>query len=110
VAAAGVQPALGNPTNDGDVLSSTVAGVRSWLARDNLSSSTPANLGTAAAGTADSVSRSDHVHAMPSAADVGAAAALWHGHSHRVTTAVTLPEIETGGSVSLESGAVLQLG
>jgi hypothetical protein len=115
----GAEPALGNPTNDGDVLSSTVAGVRSWLARDNLSSATPANLGTAAAGTADSVSRSDHVHAMPSASDVGAAA-TWHGHLHRVTTAVTLPEhhslwlarleIETGGSVSIESGAVLQLG
>lgn len=40
-----------------------------------LSSTTPAALGTAAAGTAtSSVARSDHVHAMPSAADVGAVA------------------------------------
>jgi hypothetical protein len=111
----GAEPALGNPANDGEVLGSTVAGVRSWLARDV----TPAALGTAAAGTSTAVSRSDHVHAMPSASDVGAAA-LWHGHLHRVTTAVTLPEhhslwlarlaIETGGSVSIESGAVLQLG
>ena len=111
----GAEPALGNPANDGEVLGSTVAGVRSWLARD----ATPVALGTAAAGTADSVSRSDHVHAMPSASDVGAAA-TWHGHLHRVTPAVTLPEhhslwlarleIETGGSVSIESGAVLQLG
>ena len=111
----GAEPALGNPANDGEVLGSTVAGVRSWLARDV----TPVALGVAAAGTSTAVSRSDHVHAMPSAADVGAAA-TWHGHLHRVTTEVTLPEhhslwlarleIETGGSVSLESGAVLQLG
>ena len=111
----GAEPALGNPANDGEVLGSTVAGVRSWLARD----ATPVALGTAAAGTSTAVSRSDHVHPLPTAGDVGAAA-LWHGHLHRVTTAVTLPaehslwlarlEIETGGSVSLERGAVLQLG
>ena len=115
----GAEPALGNPANDGEVLSSTVAGVRSCLARDNLSSATPAALGTAAAGTSTAVSRGDHVHAMPSAADVGAAAA-WHGHSHRVTTAVVLPaehslwlaqlDVVTGGSVTLGSGAVLKIG
>jgi hypothetical protein len=36
------------------------------------SASTPAALGTAAAGTAVEAARGDHVHAMPSAADVGA--------------------------------------
>jgi hypothetical protein len=36
------------------------------------SNATPQPLGTAAAGIADTGSRSDHVHAMPSAADVGA--------------------------------------
>ena len=112
----GAEPALGNPANDGEVLGSTVAGVRSWLARDV----TPAALGTAAAGTNTAVSRSDHVHPMPNASDVGAAAAAWHGHSHRVTTAVTLPaehslwlaqlDVVTGGSVTLGSGAVLKLG
>lgn len=35
-------------------------------------SGTPANLGTAARGTATTYSRSDHVHAMPTASDVGA--------------------------------------
>lgn len=35
-------------------------------------SGTPANLGTAARGSATTFSRSDHVHAMPSASDVGA--------------------------------------
>ena len=113
----------------------------------SLSDSTPSNLGTAAPGTASEVSRSDHVHTMPTAGDVGAepalgtpatdgdilsstvagvrswvppGAALWHGHPHRISTAVTLPahhslwlgrlEIETGGSVALDEGAVLQLG
>lgn len=33
---------------------------------------TPQTLGTAAVGTAQSLARADHVHAMPSAADVGA--------------------------------------
>lgn len=35
-------------------------------------SGTPANLGTAARGSATTYSRSDHVHAMPTASDVGA--------------------------------------
>jgi hypothetical protein len=42
-------------------------------------SATPLPLGTAAAGTAGDASREDHVHAMPSAADVGAASAV---HTH----------------------------
>ena len=77
----GAEPALGNPANDGEVLSSTVAGVRSW---------------------------------------VPPGAALWHGHQHRISTAVTLPaehslwlgtlDIVSGGSVTLEAGAVLKIG
>ena len=112
----GAEPALGNPANDGEVLGSTVAGVRSWLARDV----TPAALGTAAAGTSTAVSRSDHVHAMPSASDVGAAAAAWHGHLHRPAASVTLPadhslwlarlEVASGIVVTVASGAVLKLG
>lgn len=38
----------------------------------NLSNATPADLGTATAGTGLSASRDDHVHDMPTAADVGA--------------------------------------
>lgn len=38
----------------------------------DLSDDTPAALGTAAAGVGTEASRSDHVHAMPSAVDVGA--------------------------------------
>ncbi len=38
----------------------------------SLSSATPAALGVAAAGSGTDASRDDHVHAMPSAADVGA--------------------------------------
>jgi hypothetical protein len=37
-----------------------------------LSSTTPAALGTAAVGTGSTAARSDHVHAMPTASDVGA--------------------------------------
>ena len=39
------------------------------------SSDTPQPLGTAAAGSSTDYSRADHVHAMPTAADVGAIAA-----------------------------------
>jgi hypothetical protein len=38
------------------------------------SAATPQALGTAAAGTSNDFARADHVHAMPSASDVGAAA------------------------------------
>jgi Tail tubular protein len=43
------------------------------VAAASLSDSTPQSLGTAAAGTASTASRSDHRHAMPTAADLGAA-------------------------------------
>jgi len=47
----------------------------------------PANLGTAAEGSAATAARRDHVHAMPSAGDVGAAPV----DSPTFTTLVTLP-------------------
>lgn len=52
--------------------------------------STPANLGTAAAGSSDAYARGDHVHAMPSASDVGAVAVPL-----AVTLAGTTPTIES---------------
>jgi hypothetical protein len=63
-----------------------------------VSSATPQPLGTASAGSSGDASRADHVHAMPSAADVGAAAA---GHSHpyvQVLNGLT-------GTVSIAGGA-----
>jgi hypothetical protein len=49
-----------------------------------------------------------------------AAAPAWHGHQHRISTAVTLPadhslwlgtlDLGTGGSLTIESGAILQIG
>jgi hypothetical protein len=51
----------------------------------SLGSSTPQALGTAAAGSATVASRQDHVHAMPTAAQVGAATAV-HAHSVGDTT------------------------
>ena len=59
--------------------SSGSAGTGNGFSRGNHShplnvatSGTPANLGTAANGTSANYARQDHVHAMPSAADVGA--------------------------------------
>ena len=70
--------------------------------------SAPQALGTAAAGTSLSYSRADHVHAMPSAGDVGAIptsqlsslASLTGGH---LTTA-QIPAL--GGDIALVAGAV----
>ena len=51
-----------------------------------VSSATPQPLGTAAAGSSADASRADHVHAMPTAAQVGAAAA---SHTHTTTDVVS---------------------
>jgi hypothetical protein len=63
-----------------------------------VSSATPQPLGTAAAGTSGDASRADHVHLMPSAADVGAAPAS-HSHDYvQVLNGLT-------GTVSITGGA-----
>src|SRR5206468_2878030 len=46
---------------------------------------TPSPLGTAAAGSGTTAAKGDHVHAMPSAADVGAAPTV-HTHDDRYFT------------------------
>lgn len=51
-----------------------------------VSSATPQPLGTAAAGSSGDASRADHVHAMPSAADVGAVPSV-NGISSAITIA-----------------------
>lgn len=56
-----------------------------------------ANLGTASAGTASTVSRSDHVHKMPTYSDVGAAAA---SHGTHVTTATVKSALGTGSGTT----------
>jgi hypothetical protein len=69
-----------------------------------VSSATPQALGVAAAGSSGDASRADHVHAMPSAADVGAAAI---GHTHTTTdiTGYTLTSINgLSGSVTIAAG------
>ncbi len=53
-----------------------------------LSDDLPAALGAAAAGTGLEASRDDHIHAMPSAADVGAAAAAHQHAGGDITSAV----------------------
>ena len=70
------QPSESTPIPDS---SSGSAGTGNGFARGNHShpinvatSGTPANLGTAANGSSANYARQDHVHAMPSASDVGA--------------------------------------
>lgn len=67
-----------------------------------LSSSTPAALGTAAAGTSTQAARGDHVHELPSLTTLGAAAA---NHAHNYVTALNnltgALTLAAGGNVTL---------
>ena len=65
------------------------------LGAPDLSNATPADLGVAAPGVASEASRADHVHDMPSAADVGAAASL-HSHSGADITSGTVSTARLG--------------
>ncbi|MBP5717920.1 MAG: hypothetical protein J6X53_02930, partial [Abditibacteriota bacterium] len=57
------------------------------------SSTTPADLGTASAGASASYARADHVHTMPTAADVGAIATTAKGAASGVA------ELDASGHV-----------
>ena len=75
----------------------------------DLSDTTPSALGTAAAGTGTEASRDDHVHAMPSAADVGAdpagtAAALVDDLSGVTDAATARSNLGLGGAAVLAVG------
>jgi len=63
-----------------------------------VSSATPQPLGTASAGSSADAARADHVHLMPSAADVGAAAA---GHSHEYVQVLN----GLTGTIAISGGA-----
>ena len=65
------------------------------LGAPGLSNATPADLGTAAPGVSTEASRADHVHDMPTAADVGAAASL-HVHSGADITSGTVATARLG--------------
>jgi hypothetical protein len=70
-----------------------------------VSSATPQALGVAAAGSTADASRADHVHAMPSAADVGAAPTI-HTHSTAQITGYVLTEVNgLSGSLTLAAGS-----
>ena len=67
----------------------------------DLSDSTPQALGTAAAGTGTAAARDDHVHAMPTAADVGADAdGAAQAVADTLGTAATLDVGTTAGTVA----------
>ena len=63
-----------------------------------VSSATPQPLGTASAGSSVDASRADHIHLMPSAADVGAAPA---GHAHQYVQVLN----GLTGTISIAGGA-----
>ena len=61
--------------NADDSLNNTTLGqILALVSVPSASSATPQALGTAAAGSSSDYSRADHVHAKPSASDVGAVA------------------------------------
>jgi hypothetical protein len=71
----------------------------------------PAALGSVGPGTALVAARRDHIHAMPSAADVGASAT---GHTHAgvyepVQTAASQAEMEAGTEAALRSVSPLRV-
>ncbi len=71
----------------------------------HLAGGTPAALGTASAGTAETLSRSDHVHPMPSAANVGA---MSTSHAANAITALGGTS-QALGTVSNGSGTAVAL-
>jgi hypothetical protein len=78
---AGWQPVGSVPTLDGNP--SQVWGPTGWVTPDGgvaLSDATPQDLGTAAAGVSDEASRADHVHDMPTAADIAVDASGFNGN------------------------------
>jgi hypothetical protein len=71
-------------------------------------SATPQPLGGAAAGTSGNASREDHVHAMPSASDVGAAVAVHtHGTTDIVGFTASIQEFANVKSVQGRTGDVV---
>jgi len=76
-------------------------GETSYTNKDLFNTTDPANLGSVSSGTAVQASRSDHIHAMPSAADVGAVGtgnANWIDLTDGGTT--TLHSHSGGGDIS----------
>lgn len=76
-------------------------------------SGTPANLGTAARGTATTYSRSDHVHKMPTASDVGALPSNTQFVSsvNGMSGAVTIPTADEGANYcKMPDGTLIQWG
>lgn len=87
----------------------------------SLSSATPAALGTAAAGSATTAARGDHVHALPTAKDLGLATVATSGAYSDLTgtpAAYTLPTasdktlggIKVGANLSITDGVLAATG
>lgn len=69
----------------------------------SLSNATPSALGAASAGSSGLASRADHIHAMPSADQVGAASAV---HTHVASDITNLTSVANVVSVNAQTGLV----
>ena len=71
----------------------------------SLSDATPANLGTAAAGSSNLAARADHIHTLPSLSTLGAASA---GHAHNYVTSLNNLTggltLAAGGNITITPG------
>jgi hypothetical protein len=95
------EPALGNPAADNYILSSNTAGVRLWVPRT--STATPQALSvTPAPGMTGVASDAGHVHAMPTAAQVGAVPTT----GGTFTGAVAVERLNVGTATGAATGQV----
>ena len=76
----------------------------------------PSPLGTASAGTGETAARNDHVHAMPTIADVTGLedtlkgkAELGHKHDPSMASRATLGSIKVGGNLTIDANGVLSV-
>jgi hypothetical protein len=95
------EPALGNPAADNYILSSNTAGVRLWVPR--VSTATPQALSvTPAPGMTGEASDAGHVHAMPTATQVGAVPTT----GGTFTGAVAVERLNVGTATGAATGQV----
>jgi hypothetical protein len=99
VVAAGDGVVLSKNTSSGSITFSVAGGTNGLT----VGSASPQPLGTAAAGSSGNASREDHVHAMPTAMQVGAASAV---HTHAAVDISNLTSVANVVSVNSQTGSV----
>ncbi|EHJ49485.1 cell wall surface anchor family protein [Solidesulfovibrio carbinoliphilus subsp. oakridgensis] len=99
-AAKGVTNGDGHDHSGGDGAQISYAALADLPTIPAAGSATPEALGTAAAGTASGLSHEDHVHAMPTAAQVGALATAGGAMTGRLDLLSTSEGMSARGSIS----------